>query len=191
MCKTGGDVLISPMVRQPGRIVVVGTSGSGKTTLARRLGNILEVPHIELDSLYWNANWTSTPLAVFRERVALALDGESWVIDGNYSSVLDLTWGCADTIVWLDYRFVVILGRLLQRTLSRILFGKELWNSNRETWNRVFGRDSIIAWMFKTYSRNKRRYMARMKDPAYAHLQFVRLISPQAARAWMFGLQSG
>ena len=40
------------------RLVVVGTSGSGKTTVAGQLALILGVPHIELDSLHWEPDWT-------------------------------------------------------------------------------------------------------------------------------------
>jgi hypothetical protein len=43
--------------------------------------------------------------------------------------------------------------------------------------------------MFKTYYSNKRRYIAAVKDPVYAHLQFVRLPSPQATCAWVAGLR--
>jgi len=39
------------------RISVIGTSGSGKTTFANKLAGILRIPHVELDALYWEANW--------------------------------------------------------------------------------------------------------------------------------------
>jgi hypothetical protein len=55
-------------------------------------------------------------LNIFRERTAQALVGESWVVDGNYSLVHDITWERADTIVWLDYALPLILARLTRRT---------------------------------------------------------------------------
>ena len=39
-------------------ILVMGVSGSGKTTYARKLASQLNVPHIELDTLYWGPDWT-------------------------------------------------------------------------------------------------------------------------------------
>lgn len=62
------------MERKPmQRISIVGTSGSGKTTLARTLAQQLQFPHIELDALHWQPNWTELPDVLFRERVAQAL----------------------------------------------------------------------------------------------------------------------
>ena len=43
------------------RISIIGTSGCGKTTLARQLCQRLAIPHIELDALHWEANWTEVP----------------------------------------------------------------------------------------------------------------------------------
>jgi len=70
------------------RIVVVGCSGSGKTTLARHLARALGLAHIELDSIYHQANWTSLPADVFPERVAARVEAASgWIADGNYDLV--------------------------------------------------------------------------------------------------------
>ena len=51
---------------------------------------------------------------IFLERVARALEGESWVIDGNYGGrgARDLIWSNADTVVWLDPPLRVIFARL-------------------------------------------------------------------------------
>lgn len=36
------------------RILVIGPGGAGKSTFAKRLGEILELKVIHLDSLFWN-----------------------------------------------------------------------------------------------------------------------------------------
>ncbi len=46
-----------PLPHRPRRIVVAGTSGSGKTTLARRVGPVLDVPHVEIDALFHGPGW--------------------------------------------------------------------------------------------------------------------------------------
>src|SRR5438132_1981195 len=101
------------------RVVVGGTSASGKTTLASRLAGRLGVPHVELDALHWEAGWIEAPNELFRARTQEALSGNCWVVDGNYSVVRDIVWGRADTVIFLDYPLIVILGRLLRRTLWR------------------------------------------------------------------------
>ncbi|MEA3340832.1 MAG: adenylate kinase, partial [Chloroflexota bacterium] len=143
------------------RVHVVGTSGSGKTTVAQRLAARLEVPHVELDALYWEPGWMGVPPEVFRRRVSEALSGETWIVDGNYSRVREIIWDRADTVVWLDFPLAVIMGRLLWRTLSRIVTREELWHGNRESARMTFcSRDSILLWALTTYRRRRREYPA-------------------------------
>jgi adenylate kinase family enzyme len=176
----------SPVPAHMQRIVVVGVAGAGKTTLAQQLAEHLGLPHVELDALFWNANWTQTPRPIFRERVAQTLDGERWVTDGNYSSVRDLTWGRADTVVWLDYSMATILTRLIWRTIRRSFTREELWNGNRESLVAgLLARDSILGWAIKTYPVKRKRYLAALDDPAWEHLDIIRLRSPHATRTWL------
>jgi adenylate kinase family enzyme len=168
------------------RIVVVGTSGSGKTTLTRQLGKLLGIPVVELDALHWEPNWTSAPLSVLRERAESALSGEAWVVDGNYSKLRDLTWGRADTVVWLDYRLWVVMARLIPRTFTRAFSGEELWGGNRERLGTaLFSKDSILLWALQTHRKNRRMYTELTSQPEYAHLHIVRHRSPQETRLWL------
>ena len=168
------------------RIHVVGTTGSGKTTLAQRLAQLLGIPHIELDALHWGPNWTLPMVEEFRERVAEALGGDHWVVDGNYGKVRDIVWARADAVVWLDYALPVIMGRLLWRTIRRGVTREELWSGNRERlWNHFFSRDSLLLWALQTYPRRRREYPMLLAKPEYAHLAVVRLRSPRATKDWL------
>ncbi len=178
------------MENKPGtigrRIVVIGTTCAGKTTLARALGGKLGVPHIELDALYWGPGWTALPTETFRATVADALSGDAWTTDGNYSKARDIIWGRADTLVWLDYPFPVIMWRLITRTLRRVVTQEVLWNSNCETWRGAFfSRDSLFVWAITTHRKRRERTLERLQDPAYQHLAVIHLRSPKATRAWL------
>lgn len=168
------------------RIVVVGNTGSGKTTLARALGQRLDLPHAELDALYWEANWTPAETAVFQARVSQAIAGERWVVDGNYSKARDLLWARADTLVWLDYPLLVIWRQLLRRGLRRVITQEPLWQENRETWRGLFfSRESLFLWALQKQWSRRRLYAALLRRPEYAHLAVHRLRTPRAMRRWL------
>jgi adenylate kinase family enzyme len=171
------------------RINVIGTSGSGKTTFARRIAERLHIPHVELDALHWQPNWTETPVDEFRAKVRDALQGDTWAIDGNYSKVRDIVWGRADTVVWLDYAYLVIVGRVIRRTFKRGLTRELLWNENRERLlGNLFSKDSIIWWAMSTYWRRKREYPILFEKPDHSHINFIRLRSQKESDAWLASL---
>jgi len=77
-------------------IIVVGCQGSGKTILAVKLGRKLRLPVVHLDMLYWRPGYKAS----LRLRVANAIAGEGWVVDGSYSGrAFDLTLARADTLI--------------------------------------------------------------------------------------------
>lgn len=168
------------------RIVVVGVTGSGKTTTSLRLSRLLNIPHIELDSLHWLPGWVMTETENFRANVAEALSGPAWVTDGNYRKARDIIWGRATTLVWLDYPLPVILWQLTCRTLKRITTREVLWNGNRETWRGAFfSRDSLFLWALQTYPTFRKQYPQLLASPEYAHLQVIRLRSRRETERWL------
>jgi adenylate kinase family enzyme len=167
------------------RISVVGNSGSGKTTLGRALAARLDVPFVELDSIYHQADWAPLPREQYRQRVAAIVAGDGWVVDGNYSAVRDLIWARADTVVWIDLPRARVMRQLLTRTLARTLSRRELWNGNREPMDNLFRLDperSILRWAWKQHGKYARRYSEASLDPLYRHLTFIRVRSRADAR---------
>ena len=86
------------------RIAIIGSSGSGKSTLARTLGVRLGLPVVHLDAHFWRAGWVETDKAQWQETVQALAHGERWIIDGNYSSTMDIRLPLAETIIFLDFR---------------------------------------------------------------------------------------
>ena len=168
------------------RIVVVGTTGSGKSWLASHLAERLGLPHVELDALFWDPHWTPAPQ--FRERVAAAVAGAGWVVDGNYRAIRDLTWPRAQTIVWLDYGLGTIYRRLIPRIYRRIQRKEVLWNGNRERLWMQFKWDGLLVWVMRTYWRRRREYPRLLASYAYRHLRLVRLRSPAETACWLESL---
>ena len=168
------------------RIAVLGTTGSGKTTFAQKLAHRLGLPCVELDALFWEPNWVESEIDVFRQRVAEAIDGDAWVIDGNYSKARDLIWTSATHLVWLDFPLTLKMWRLFWRTFWRSLARKELWNGNRERFRTAFmSRESLLLFLLRTHWRTRRRFPEAFEQSEYAQATVVRLRSPREARDWM------
>jgi adenylate kinase family enzyme len=122
--------------------------------------------------------------------VALAVQGDAWVIDGNYGGrgARDLVWPRADTVIWLDPPLSVIFARLFERTLRRIRSREELWpgTGNRETWrNQFLSRDTLFWWALKTHHRRRRQLPSLLSRPEYAPLTVHRFRRPRDAAGWL------
>ena len=135
------------------RIVIIGSSGTGKSTLARQLGHRLGLPVIHLDQLYWRPGWRASDPAEFRAGVAVAVAGDAWITDGNYSATFDLRLPRADAVIILDRPRWLRLGRVFRRqTLQRHTrpdlppgcpehvdwrLLRYIWRFDRDVWPRI------------------------------------------------------
>jgi adenylate kinase family enzyme len=176
------------------RVCVVGNSGSGKSTLAAALAGQLGANYLELDSVFHQPGWQPLERETFRQRIETFTQAPAWVVDGNYSAVRDIAWSRADTVIWLDLPRHRVMRQLLGRTLRRMATGVELWNGNRERWQNLFRLDpqeSILVWAWTKHAACRERYLAAQKDPANAHLTFIRLRSRKEAAALLARLTSG
>ncbi len=168
------------------RICVVGTTGSGKSTLARELAHRLHIPHIELDSLFWQPDWKELDRASMRSRVEEITRAEAWVSDGNYSYLQDILLRRAEALVWLDYPLALILWQLWRRTWRRVIRKELLWGTNYERlWPQFFSKDSLFLWALKTYWRHKRTYATLLSAPKYAHLKVYHFKSRRETEGWL------
>jgi adenylate kinase family enzyme len=142
------------------RVVVFGTTGSGKSWLAERLAARHGLRLIELDALFWGKDWQPAPLELFRYRVEAEIRDGDWIVVGNYGQVRDLTWRAADTLVWLDLPFALVMWRLFRRTMRRSLTREKLWGTgNTESLVRsLFSRQSILLYAMKTHRKNRARF---------------------------------
>lgn len=135
------------------KIIVIGVTGSGKSTLAKELSVKFGYPYVQLDKLFWKANWEGTLDEEFFEKISQAIDSETWIVVGNYTRTNHLTWTVADTVVWIDFPFWLTFYQNFSRSVKRAVVRQELWEGtgNRESFMRMFSSDSIIWWLFKTY----------------------------------------
>ena len=169
------------------KINVIGTSGSGKTTFGRQLAEILGLPFLELDAIFWGPDWSTPEDAELFNRLKASLEGDDWVLEGNYTRTIPVKWKKIDTVIWLDFNFVRTLWQAINRAIRRIITQKELWpgTGNRETLKKLFSRDSIVLWTIRTHQRNKIRNARWMEDDEFSQIQFIRLRSPREAASFL------
>ena len=106
------------------KIVILGRGGAGKSTLARKLGELLNTPAIELDKHFWqpglipleNAEWIS-----IQQKLA---SREKWIMDGDLGKydVLSKRLKYADTVIILNFPFRICFIRALKRSKERLDF---------------------------------------------------------------------
>ncbi len=169
------------------RIALVGSSCAGKTTLSRALSKRLDLPHVELDALYWQPHWQSLPIELFRSRVEQAAAGDRWIIDGNYGKVSDLVWGRATDLIWLDPPLRVTFTRAWRRTLRRLVTRERLFAGNREKLD-VLSHEWIPWWVLHTHFPRRRLYERMLSEPRFRHLHLVRLRGAGEVEAFLFSL---
>jgi adenylate kinase family enzyme len=164
------------------RIVIQGASGSGKTTLAAAIAARLAVPHLELDSLFHQPNWTPLELETFRSSVEKFTEQPHWVIDGNYSHVRDIVWLKADVIAFLDLPKSRVMYRVVKRTMRRLFRREELWNGNRESIRNVMSLDpakNIMMWSWTTHA----KYHQQVPEEARVQADHAKILVLPTTRA--------
>ena len=97
------------------KVIVIGCPGSGKSTVSRTLHNKTGIPLYHLDMMYWNADKTTVEKSVFLKRLSDVLEKDEWIIDGNYSSTMELRMVACDTVIFLDYPLDVCLDGIRER----------------------------------------------------------------------------
>ena len=93
------------------RIMIIGCGGSGKSTLARQLGQMLKLPVVHLDKLFWRPGWVPVSREEFDALHHEALLGEKWIMDGNFDRTMAERIQYCDTAIYLDFsRFACLMG---------------------------------------------------------------------------------
>lgn len=171
--------------RRPQRVLVAGTSGAGKTTLAARLGQVLEVPHVEIDALFHGPGWT--PRQSFAAEVEAFSAQPRWVTEWQYGAVRALLAERADLLVWLDLSRARVVRQVLARTVRRRVRRQVLWNGNVEPplWTALTDDEHILRWAWRTHRLTGGRVAdAHQQRP---ELPVVRLRHRREVQQWVDG----
>jgi nicotinamide riboside kinase len=98
------------------RIAIVGPVASGKTMLARHLGPKLGLPVLDLDDSYWRARAVPTE-EEWAETHRQLIEGDRWIMSGDYRAVAAERFKAADVVIWLDLPRHTCLTRVTTRKM--------------------------------------------------------------------------
>jgi adenylate kinase family enzyme len=103
------------------RVVILGPVGAGKSTLAAQIAERTELPIVHLDLLFWRSGWTPAPREEALRAVGEAVQGDRWILDGNFLAERDNGWDArfdrADTVIFLDLPRRTCLWRVVKRVV--------------------------------------------------------------------------
>jgi len=100
------------------RIMILGSGGAGKSTLARRIGHILTIPVTHIDQLFWQPHWHAVDRDTLIARQHAIVTQPQWIMDGNYTSTLDVRLAHADTVIVLNMPRWLCLYRVIARRIQ-------------------------------------------------------------------------
>jgi len=123
--------------------MILGSAGSGKSTLSRQLGEILELPVVHIDTIFWQPGWVGNPRDQVTARVIEEADKEAWVMDGNYSATIEHRAQRADTIIFIDFNRFICLYRVVKRRIK---------NHGKTRPDMTVGCPERIDWEFLKYT---------------------------------------
>jgi len=162
------------------RVMIIGGSGAGKSTLAVRLGQLIGVPVVHIDPMYWKPGWVQRDMAETHAMVQAAVQQDAWIFDGDSSATFGERLRRADTLIFLDISILRRLWRVLRRTL--VSYGRvrpDMQTGCPERFDRGF-----LRWV-AGYSGNGRRQALALLKSAPARVAVYRLRGPADVRQFL------
>jgi adenylate kinase family enzyme len=151
----------APILGPLRRIAIVGCGGSGKSFLARELGRRTGIEVTHLDTLYWDADWQPRQSAGEWEELQRRLvNGDAWIMDGNYRATMDVRLTAADTVIFLDLPTHVCLWRVLTRRLRSLVGQRRTEIAGPERVSLSF-----LRWILSYRRKHRPKVLERLGSP--------------------------
>lgn len=142
------------------RVMVIGVSaGVGKSTFARALGKLTKIGVTHLDRLYWKSGWVEASAEEFSSAQREIVKRDQWIIEGNYTSTIDIREPHADTVIYLELPLRVCLYRVVKRRIQ--YHGKTREDLTEGCPEKIDW--AFIKFILTTYGRRKRKMLERMQ----------------------------
>ncbi|WP_297070080.1 hypothetical protein [uncultured Duncaniella sp.] len=97
------------------KVIIIGCPGAGKSTFGRKLADVTGLPLHYLDMIWHRPDRTTVSREEFDKQLDSLLDGDRWIIDGNYIRTLPLRLFRCDTVFMFDLPLEVCLAGAEER----------------------------------------------------------------------------
>lgn len=159
------------------RIAILGRGGAGKSVLARQLSSLLDLPVIELDSIFWRPGLRPTPEDEWAEIQREVVAHDRWIIDGDlgpHDTCLGLRLRAAETVIVLDFP----LWRCAWQALRRSRETRAFWG-----WVLRYRRDTLpaVKAAIATHAQDADLHILRSPREVRRFLGPLRVPSPPGA----------
>lgn len=84
------------------RVVVIGCPGAGKSTFSRKLHEVTKIELFHLDAIYWKKDCSHITREELIEKQKEIFKKDTFIIDGNFKSTLELRIKEADVVFLFD-----------------------------------------------------------------------------------------
>lgn len=169
------------------RVAILGSGGAGKTELARALSEVMGLPIVHLDPLFWRPGWVLAPEEESRPDVEAAVAAGRWILDGNFLGLAaaDPRFARADTVIFLD----LPRATCIRRALVRLVRGRgrrrpDLPEGCEERLDLAF-----LRWIWR-YPRDNRPRVLAIVSGLGPGVDVVHLRSPSDVRRYVDTLRS-
>ncbi|MDD6795857.1 MAG: DNA topology modulation protein FlaR [Clostridiaceae bacterium] len=127
------------------KIHIIGGSGTGKSYIANKISEKYNIPHTDLDDIFWDNSsdsyGTKAPLDERLKKLNKILDeNDNWVIEGVYYEWLKDSFNAADLIFVLDISPITFNRRIVLRFIKRKL---GIQKGKKETFNSL---KNLLKW---------------------------------------------
>jgi len=144
------------------KIHIIGGSGTGKTYLAKKISGLYNIPHYDLDDIFWdNTSNTYGVKMQYDKRDKLLkeiLFKDNWIIEGVYSDWVTHSFEEADFIFIMNVNRKIYYYRIIRRYIYRKL---RLEKGKKETLKSLI---DLLKWTDHYQDEKLPNIKVRLKD---------------------------
>jgi adenylate kinase family enzyme len=169
------------------RVSIVGCPGAGKSTFAAALAKRTKIPLLHLDFYYHEkGRYYEDNKQAWIDKVETLVQGDSWIIEGNYGTTYPLRLPKSDTLIFLDIPTWLSVWSVLKR---RFQFRNKQRAEMPSDW--VEKIDPIFfkyVLLFRIKSRKD--VVAGIEKYRHKNLEVITFTSRKAAYKWLANQQA-